>query len=303
MIRLSRVLGAAALASIAALPALAQSPAPTRDRVFWRALAAGKFAVPAGDSATGLARELSALLASPDPELRDDIAYTGLVSLIYRQRAVPPEAIRELTTEWRRNLTVGLGEQGTDAVFRRSFSALSLGIVAALDNEAPFLDRAGFDRLLASALEYLSGERDLRGFDPGTGWMHAVAHTADLLKFLARSRHLQPAQQTAILDGIAGKLRTVDEVLTHGEDERLARAVVAIVARADFDRAAFERWLTALAPARSTAPPSPASLAGLQNRRNLVVSLHAVLTTDARDLAGLDAARSVVRAALKKFVQ
>jgi hypothetical protein len=246
---------------------------------------------------------LSALLASPDPELRDDIAYTGLVSLIYRQRAVPPEAIRELTTEWRRNLTVGLGEQGTDAVFRRSFSALSLGIVAALDNEAPFLDRAGFDRLLASALEYLSGERDLRGFDPGTGWMHAVAHTADLLKFLARSRHLQPAQQTAILDGIAGKLRTVDEVLTHGEDERLARAVVAIVARADFDRAAFERWLTALAPARSTAPPSPASLAGLQNRRNLVVSLHAVLTTDARDLPGLDAARSTVRAALKNFVQ
>jgi hypothetical protein len=34
---------------------------------------------------------------------------------------------------------------------------------------------------------YLRDERDLRGFDPKKGWMHATAHTADLLAELSRS--------------------------------------------------------------------------------------------------------------------
>ncbi len=124
-------------------------------------------------------------------------------------------------------------------MLRRSFSALSLGVLAILDNEAPYLERDEFDGLLAAALEYLRNEKDVCSFDATMGWLHSVAHTADLLKFLARSRHLRVQQQGMVLSAITGKLRAVETVLVDGEDERLARAVLSIAARPDFDEAAF----------------------------------------------------------------
>ena len=281
--------------------AATQSPA-VHDKAFWRAVAANKFAPPAAEPLPPLVAELSGYLASPDPELRDDIAYSTLASWIYRQRIVPVDARRALLGEWSRNLTQGIGERGTSSVFRRSFSALALGVLVITDNEAPYLDKQEFDRLLAAAVTYLRDEKDTRGFDPTLGWMHSVAHTADLLKFLARSRHLQPVQQTLILQAIASKIGNVEGVLTHGEDERLARAVLSIVAREDFDAAGFRQWAASLAPPRATGAPTAASLATAQNRRNLAVSLYAVLSTDARNLPVVQAARDVVLGVLRTMM-
>ncbi len=289
------------LGAAAHLPRSAPSQSP-HDKAFWRAIAQSAYAVPAGESLPGLVAELSEYLASPDPELRDDIAYSTLTAWIYRQRIVPVELRRTLLAEWTANLTKDIGERDTDGVFRRSFSALSLGLLAIADNERPFLEQAEFDRLLTAALTYLEAERDVRGFDPTKGWMHSVAHTADLLKFLARSRYLQPAQQAAILAAISQKVAAVDGVLTHGEDERLARAVVAIIGREDFDEAAFRAWSPTLVPPRPTGPPTAVSLAASQNRKNLAVALYAVLSTDTRDLPSIQDARTIVLETLETLL-
>ena len=289
------IVGVAASAHV-----VAQTAAP-HDKAFWKRIAENKFALPAGESIAPLVQELSGYLASPDPELRDDIAYTTLVTWIYRQRIVPAEVRRQLLKEWTGNLQAGIGTRGTDAVFRRSFSALALGIMPALDNEAAFLEAGEFNELLAAALAYLRDEVDVRGFDAVKGWMHSAAHTADLLKFLGRSRHLQPAQQAAILNGILDKVGRTEEVLTHGEDERLARAVLSIAARADFDEAGFKQWAGRFVPLRGKEAPTPAILATSQNRKNLAVALYAVLSTDARDLPGIQSARAIMLATLKSI--
>ena len=44
------------------------------DREYWRQIAKNHYAVPPGQDAFSLARELSGYLGSPDPELRDDLA-------------------------------------------------------------------------------------------------------------------------------------------------------------------------------------------------------------------------------------
>ncbi|MCR4373484.1 MAG: DUF2785 domain-containing protein, partial [Acidobacteria bacterium] len=223
-------------------PPQVSSPA-AHDKAFWRAIAANKFVPPPGAPLPALLDELTAWLGSPDPEWRDDIAYTTLAQWIYRLRIVPVEERRRLIGVWTANLTRGIGDQGSPTVCRRSFSALALGPLAILDNEAPYLEREEFDRLLAAALAYLRDERDVRGFDPAVGWMHSVAHTGDLLKFLARSRHLRVEQQGAILSGVSAKFMATGTVLIDGEDERVARAVLSIAAREDFDAAGFEAWL------------------------------------------------------------
>ena len=61
--------------------------------------------------------------------------------------------------------------------------------------------------------------------------MHSAAHTADLVKFLARSRHLPAGAQREILDAIGEKVRNAPVVYTFGEDQRFARAVLSIVNR------------------------------------------------------------------------
>lgn len=269
----------------------------SHDKAFWRQIATDKFAVPAGTALPALLGELTEMLGSPDPEWRDDIAYTTLTQWLYRQRLVPVEDRRRLLREWTMGLRGGIGEQGTPTVLRRSFSALSLGVLAILDNEAPYLERAEFDGLLSAALEYLKNERDVRGFDATMGWLHSVAHTADLLKFLARSRHLRVDQQALILTAIAGKLRAVETVLVDGEDERLARAVLSIAARPDFDEAAFAAWLKALSPPPRTTAPSSADRAADQNARHLLVSTFAVVSADTRDLSSL--ARALLLARLQ----
>lgn len=278
---------------------LSQSAPQRHDKAFWRDILERRAGPPAGESLPALLDELSAYLGSPDPELRDDIGYTVLVRWIYSNKAVPADERRRLLAEWTANLTKGIGEQGTDSIFRRSFSALALGVLAALDNDAPFLDRAEFDRLLAAALTYLEGERDVRGFDPVKGWMHSAAHTADLIKFLARSRHLQPAQQASILGAITDKMTSAGSVFTHGEGERLARAVLSLAARPDLDEAGFKRWATDMAKAAPSGPPTPATLAAGENRKHLLVSLHALLSVDQRDAASMTVSRAIVLAALK----
>jgi hypothetical protein len=271
----------------------------THDKAFWQAVVANKFAVPANEALPALLDELTALLGSPDPELRDDIAYSTLAQWIYRQRIVPVEERRRLLREWSMNLARGIGDQASLSVLRRSFSALALGTLAILDNEAPYLDQEEFDRLLTVTLRYLKDERDVRGFDPAVGWMHSVAHTADLIKFLARSRHLRPEQQATVLTGISAKLRSTSTVLINGEDERLARAVLSIVARPDVDAAGFAAWVKTLAAPDRAGPPTMQDLAVDQNMRHLVVAMFAVISADTRELPHLVQARAVLLAHLQ----
>ena len=286
----------------ALLGVVAHAPAPVaHDKAFWRQIVASRYAVPEGGSVAELTDELSGLLGSPDPELRDRFGYSILAVWIYQKKVVPPDDLRRLAAEWEANLTRGIGATGTDGVLRRSFSALMLSVVAARDNDAPFLERTEFRGMLASALTYLAAERDVRGYDPRVGWMHSAAHTADLIKFLARSRYLDPADEPTILDAIARKMRDAPVVFAFGEDERYARAILSLVARKDFDVAAFKSWVTETTPAPMSAHPEPATLRGDQNVKNLFSKLLVLLTIAPDPPPGAAAAKDALAAALGRL--
>jgi len=266
---------------------------------FWKAIAKNQFAPPAGADVGALALELCDLFASPDPELRDDIGYSTFVAWVYQKKLLTAAALGPVTASLMRNLRADIGSTGTDAIFRRSFSALALSAVAARDNADPVLDEGGYRSLLDASLEYLGAEKDIRGFDPVKGWMHSAAHTADLLKFLARSRYATVADQTRILDGILAKM-TSAPVFVFGEDERHARAILSIVNRKEFNREAFSAWITRAKPAplRDALPPVQA-LQSRQNVKNLLAKLEVLLSADPAAGESIVLARDQVRAALK----
>jgi hypothetical protein len=270
---------------------------------FWTALAKD-CAVPAGETAAGLVREAVAFLGSPDTAWRDDVGYGVVVTCVYEKRALEPDDRRALVATLVANLRRGIGESGTDSVLLRSFSALDLSVLAALEDDSPALDAGAYRALLDAAFAYLWDERDLRGLEPRVGWIHATAHTSDLLKYLARDPRFTPADQARLLDAAWAKMTTAGTpVFTHAEDERLAAAIASVVRRADFDAGRLGPWLERFPALEkrvwAKAPPEPRLVDATQNARNLLRSLFVVLSLPAPVPSGSQpppAAPSVVAA-------
>jgi hypothetical protein len=225
------------------IASIAQRP---HDRAFWQSIGKNNYVIPEHESPDLLANELSALLASPDPELRDELAYSILAHWIYRPDVLQQSTMIALTDQWRANLKDGLGEAGTTSVLKRSFSALCLASIARREARTPFLGAERYHQLVREAITYIQTERDLRGYDAKLHWIHAAAHTADLLSGLAASPQLTHEESDAILSAISTRLATAPDVFTQGEQDRLAAAVLAVVRRPEFDAGKFEQWLTAV---------------------------------------------------------
>jgi hypothetical protein len=296
------------LAVLGVAPSAAAPPraAEARGKPFWLALARS-CDVPAGESAFGLVGEAVARLGSPDTVWRDDVGYGVVAACVYEKKLLKPEERRELFGRLSANLRHGIGETGTDSVLLRSFSALDLSILAAVEGEDPSLDDAGYRRLLDAALAYLLDERDLRGLEPRVGWIHATAHTADLLKFLARDARFRPADQARLMDAAWTKMTApTTPVFTHAEDERLGAALLSVVRRPDFDAAILGPWLERFVALEkqvwAKAPPDPSVLGASQNARNLLRSFFLLLSLpQPAPTLGQAAARDEVLAALQRI--
>jgi hypothetical protein len=249
---------------------------------------------------------MNALLASTDPVLRDEVAYGAAERWLLREKALAPADLRAVQAMWLANLSRGLGTAGTDEVFARSFSALCLSLVAAADLATPFMTAGEAQAFLEALLDYFVRERDTRGFDPVTGWMHSVAHTADALKFVARNPRLPAGVDRQLLDAVRTKLTSIDTVFAWGESDRIAWALHAAVRRADADGAALEAFTTFwVREHRSLWATGPhvdgARFARIENARQVLRSLHAALAMDRAPTPSGSAAATTILAALAEM--
>jgi hypothetical protein len=278
-----------------------QTPQPRKQHAkgFWRKIQQNKYEVPDGQKAFPLAQELSSDLGSTDPELRDDLAYSILAIWIANTALFSTEELNALADEWTANLRSGIGETGTDTVLKRSFSALCLASLAKRELRAPFLGTARYRALLERALEYLGEERDLRGFDAIKGWVHATAHTADLLAELADHPQFPKDDQAKVLRAVAQRLSTAGQIFTYGEQDRLANAVAVITGRTDFDRESFQRWLSEMdridQATWEDTPPKLAALSRFENNSYFLRGLVAQISQRPEKPASAEAKRVVLQ--------
>jgi uncharacterized protein DUF2785 len=298
---------AAGLTLLLAISASAAAqPASPRGRDEWVALAKNGFALPQGARAIDVLIELNPLLASTDPVLRDDVAYSAAERWIVRDPRLKPAELKQLHALWSRNLDDGLGTTGGDSVFKRSFSMLCLSLIAQRDLAAPFLEAAEVEGFFDRTLSYFREERDVRGFDAAHGWMHTVAHTADTLKFLVRNPRLTGRRATDLLGAVRAKVESADTVFAWGENDRLALALQSAVRRDDTDGAAVEEWvafwvdqykaLWAKGP-----QVDPRQFARVENARQIMRSLVTALSVEPEPTSAGDIARRVTLAGLAKM--
>jgi hypothetical protein len=179
-------------------------------------------------------------LASPDPALRDQFAFTSLADLL-RERRPAVEQLDYLSGRLDRLL-----QQPDPAGVAHPFAILVLAEVARTDRIDAWMRPAQRQDLVDEASRYLENVSDYRGFDPQVGWRHGVAHGADLAMQLSLNPALGKAQQLQLLRAIAGQVAPA-HAYRFGEPARLARPVLFIASRGELEPQDWQEWFAALA--------------------------------------------------------
>ena len=252
--------------------------AVTRDhaavRDYWTAVLDGGLQVPDDRPLADLTTELTTMLGSTDAVVRDGLAYPVLATWI--ERGVYDHLLPGLGDGMAAGLRVGLGESRSDTVFRRSFSVLVLAECVARDNRAGLVPGAKVLQWGDHVATWLVRERDVRGYVPGSGWAHAVAHGSDAIAVLAASPWFGTAELTVLLDVLADRLLLpVDRAYDCGEPDRLASATVAILRRNAVPFTVVEPWVARIrAAALETALVDAAPQARVANAQAFLRALH-----------------------------
>jgi hypothetical protein len=195
----------------------------------WQTILENDFQISNDTNLETLLPELLEMLASPDPVLRDEFAYSILAVWLERN-LLSPSQMRQMMLRLEGRLQHGLGEVGNDSVFARSFAPLIFAGIQYCDNAQPFLQESEVLHCLELALRYLALEQDLRGFVVPQGWAHATAHTADWLDELALSPHCTAPQLERIVSAICHKI-PAPHVWLFDEEDRLSYAVARAIGR------------------------------------------------------------------------
>lgn len=215
---------------------------------YWQQVMSAGLRVPEDRPLSELTAELTTLLGSTDPAERDGTAYPMLSTWI--ERGVYDDLLSGLGDGMASGMSVGLGERESDDVFRRSFSALTLARCVDRDTAAGLVPGAKVMEWGDRVASWYLREHDVRGFVPGKGWAHAIAHGADALGALGRSPHLRAPELLVLLDVIADRLVLQEPVLLcSGETDRMAAATMSLLRRDLLSLEAVEPWVNRISAA------------------------------------------------------
>jgi hypothetical protein len=106
------------------------------DKTSWQRIITNNYTLPSQLSLAQLSNLLLSYLGSADAEWRKSIAYPILEQWIDRAYYTHEE-LWNIATRLLQNLTVGLGEEGTNTIFLRSYSILTLYQGVVLGNSSP----------------------------------------------------------------------------------------------------------------------------------------------------------------------
>ncbi|WP_186370687.1 DUF2785 domain-containing protein [Shouchella miscanthi] len=184
-------------------------------------------------------------LGTTDSELRDDLIYTQLsywiIEGFLKEREIKHLKEKLICNEF---LFYRIGEQGTDSIFKRSFSVLLLAPIMYIHNKKSIFSTEEVRAIINKTVDYMTKEIDLRGHVSGKGWAHSIAHTADTLYQLID--HLNREDRIKVLNVISIKFSTHEYILKDEEDERIVNVLVKIIFKNRLKIEDFDAWLNDL---------------------------------------------------------
>ncbi len=239
-----------------------------------RQVAANEYAAP--DNLFEVALSMMQHIGTTDAELRDGLITAAFYYWILDRVLFEPEQMRELLklTLDDQHLFYRIGEKETDSVFTRTFSMLMLPLLLIVHRDKqPYLSQEEVLGVKTAVLRYLQEEKDIRGYVPGLGWAHAIAHAADALDDIVQCDEIDADDLRQILESMRAAMCRHERPYTHEEDERMITAVLATYKRNLLTASEWEDWIRSFTEHAQQLDRSPKNYQKL-NAKNFLRSLY-----------------------------
>lgn len=186
--------------------------------------------------------EMLANIGHIEEELRDQLNYRVFIELLSAGHFSHAQLERLAKAIGSKEyLLFGMAEP--NGGFTRSFSALWLTGLLHADRQLSYLNSDDAGAILETAAYYMQRERDVRGLTEH-GWVHSMAHAADLGIAIIQHPAFQIRFAPILLEGIKSALWK-GRVYTDDEDERFAKLIPALAA-VDFPEVVLLEWVEQL---------------------------------------------------------
>jgi hypothetical protein len=184
------------------------------------------------------------LIGHHNPKLRDDFIYPVLAHLFHDKHLNETDLERYLDLLTSDDyLCYDMNNLEPYSALKRSFTVLQLVIICFVHRRDHFISQDKINHLLKRFLDYYREESILTGYDIKVGWIHAIAHSADLFAQLLQVEHFEKEDILNIFYAIQQKMINDHHDFICNEDER---SVVAIKKALDLNRLSqdeVQSWL------------------------------------------------------------
>jgi hypothetical protein len=125
----------------------------------------------------------------------------------------------------------------------RSFSLLQLVILVAVHNRDAIISDRSIKSLYTQFLKYFNEETVFTGYDPSVGFVHTIAHSADLFQQLMQVKSFGETELKTMFTAIANRFKISNYDFRHDEDERMVKALYAGLERDLLDQQFLLQWV------------------------------------------------------------
>jgi len=179
-----------------------------------------------GMDAYVLAQDIVKEIGHQNPDIRDDLIYEVLAHLFHDKHlnAFELTSLMELLMS-DAYMFYDINNTESWSVLKRSFSILQLVVLVYVHRRDDVIDRRVVLKLFDDLMDYLSRESILIGYDEHVGWVHTIAHSADLMGQLMQLEYLDEVKLSMLFNAIVDIVKKTHHVYLHNEDERLVKAI------------------------------------------------------------------------------
>lgn len=221
-----------------------------------------------------LAQECMTYIGHQDSHIRDNIIYPSLAHLLH-DKLLTPEQLKSITNDFLSEtyLLYDLENKEEYSVLTRSFTTLQLAILVYVHNRDGLYSKEEFNHLFETFMRYFRQETIYIGHVPEVGFLHSIAHGADLFVQFAKAPEISKQNVEDMWHAIKEKFLIDNYIYVSDEQERMALFLEESIKRNLLDESFIIEWAKGLYEYEKT-NAYPEHYAMKLNSLNLIRSLY-----------------------------
>lgn len=168
-----------------------------------------------------LLNELLDNIGDLDSEIRDRLIYPNLAHLLH-DKHFDEEKLTEIFEILldKNHLFYDIENNIKNSVLTRSFTSLQLVILLYVHKRDNIIDENLIYKAFNTFLDYFKKEKHYEGYNDKVGWLHSIAHSADVFDQFLTIDYFKSEEMKKIFEAVLNKLKSREYYFSHDEDER-----------------------------------------------------------------------------------